>query len=454
MFGELKFNFVPLSFKEMKGSGYLFPNESKEFKNFRKFVKYQDIDKTKLEANFKGYSSKDQDYKEPTVHIFQAGDGDSSLFCFGSNCILIDGGRSSTPCFWDKLKEFKQVDCVILTHGDADHWEGLLPFLYAQKKIPDNVTKISKFVMNWSDEQSDEKLAQKILKRNYYHVYHIGDYVNKNLIDLKNFVFKKNVKQKQTEKIGEIKLTYILPSHGYSKLYQDLVSLSDEKNIFYKLKLSDGTFEKYAKKKYGWELKENFPTNAKKKYEEVLKEKPIDQAYGSLTNINIFGISFVIECKNKLFLFTAYCHSQDIVEGLKECFENRKKFWYVDAPHHGSKDNKFKTLLDYCEEIENLVVSSNHKLRPSEDFLGVLEKDQRSKTPKIKKIYFNYETSQSKNFLIYWKSQRISFKINQKSFLMLNKFSFSNLKIFFKFYKFILLLKCLKIKLIDVKSLE
>ena len=117
-----------------------------------------------------------------------------------------------------------------------------------------------------------------------------------------------------------------------------------------------------------------------------------------LTNIIIFGISFVIECKNKLFLFTADCHSQDIVEGLNACFENRKKFWYVDAPHHGSKDNKFKTLLEYCEEIENLVVSSNHKLHPSEDFLGVLEKDQRSKTPKIKKIYFNYETSQSKNF--------------------------------------------------------
>eukprot|EP01080_Neovahlkampfia_damariscottae_P012911 gene12911-7423_t len=121
--------------------------------------------------------------------------------------------------------------------------------------------------------------------------------------------------------------------------------------------------------------------------------------YGSLTNINIFGISFVIKCENKLFLFTADCHSKDIVEGLDKYFKGQKKFWYVDAPHHGSQENDFGSLLKYCEEIENLVISSNHQDRPSESFLEVLKKDQKLESPKIKKIYFNYGTKQSEKFV-------------------------------------------------------
>ena len=369
------------------------------------FVKYKDFDKTKLKAYFEDYSPKNQYYENPTVHIFQAEDGDSSLFCFKSTCILVDGGRlkisesePEPPYFWNKLKEFKQVDCVILTHGDADHWEGLLPFLYAQEEIPDKVPKISKFVMTWSGEESGEELARDILKkqkRNYYHVYHIGDYVK----NLKKTIFQNYVEPGIPHKFENIELTYILPREGYSELYQDLVSLSNEKDIFYKLKLGDGTFEKHAKKKYGLELCENFSRYAQKRCEEVFDEELIYQAYGNLTNINIFGISFVIKCQGKLFLFTADCHSKDIVEGLEKHFTNQKKFWYVDAPHHGSQDNDFGLLLNHCEEIENLVVSSNHKHRPSESFLSVLKKDQESDTPKIKKIHFNYETKQSGEFV-------------------------------------------------------
>ena len=394
-FGQYKFNFVPLSSKEMKASGYLFPlseiDNIKSFRHFTEFVKYEKIDEETLTKKFINYLPNDQDYKEPTVHIFQAKDGDSSLFCFEDKCILIDGGRSKLsepelPCFWNKLKEFKKVNCVILTHGDADHWEGLLPFLYAQEEIPDKVPKISKFVMTWSDEQSDEKFAENILKkqkRNYYHVYHIGDYVNK---ILKKTIFQNYVEPGIPHKFENIELTYILPRKGYSEIYMDLVHLSNRKNIYDKLNLSN-------------ELSESFREYAQKKYQKLFGENLNYQAYGNLTNINIFGISFVIKCQGKLFLFTADCHSKDIVDGLEEHFENQKKFWYVDAPHHGSQDNHFKLLLDYCEKIENLVVSSNHKSRPSKIFLSVLKGDQESDTPKIKKIYFNYETKQSKKFV-------------------------------------------------------
>eukprot|EP01080_Neovahlkampfia_damariscottae_P012912 gene12912-7424_t len=219
--GDHVFNFVPLSFSKMNASGYLFTNKSNDsFKEFRNFVEDQNINKTKLEENFKDYTAKDQDYKvetykEPTVYIFQAKDGDSSLFCFESNCILIDGGRvcpSETnpkpPCFWHKLKEFKQVDCVILTHGDADHWGGLLPLLCAQNEIPEQVPKISKFVMFWSNEESGNKCAKSILKinkRDYHHAYHIGDYVNTYLSN----IFEKSVDLGKAYKFGNIELTYI-----------------------------------------------------------------------------------------------------------------------------------------------------------------------------------------------------------------------------------------------------
>eukprot|EP01080_Neovahlkampfia_damariscottae_P010829 gene10829-3450_t len=171
---------------------------------------------------------------------------------------------------------------------------------------------------------------------------------------------------------------------GYSKIYMDLVSLSNDENVF---------------KKLGLKLSDRFSEEAQKKYSKIFGEKLDYKSYGSLTNINIFGISFVIKCQKKLFLFTADCHSRDIVEGLDKYFKDEKKFFYVDAPHHGSKKNDFKLLLDHCEEIENLVVSSNHKLRPSKDFLDVLKDDQKAKSPKIKKIYFNYKTEQSKKFV-------------------------------------------------------
>eukprot|EP01080_Neovahlkampfia_damariscottae_P011892 gene11892-5298_t len=49
---------------KMNASGYLFTNKSNDsFKEFCNFVKDQNINKTKLEANFKDYTAKDQDYK-------------------------------------------------------------------------------------------------------------------------------------------------------------------------------------------------------------------------------------------------------------------------------------------------------------------------------------------------------------------------------------------------------
>lgn len=46
--------------------------------------------------------------------------------------VLIDGGLNyaldKPPCFRDEICKLNKFDLVVLTHGDADHVNGLLPF--------------------------------------------------------------------------------------------------------------------------------------------------------------------------------------------------------------------------------------------------------------------------------------------------------------------------------------
>eukprot|EP01080_Neovahlkampfia_damariscottae_P013100 gene13100-8517_t len=154
-------------------------------------------------------------------------------------------------------------------------------------------------------ESKKEKYAQNILKRNYYDVYHIGGYVQNHFKDI--IIFQNQVVPGKGDKFRNIELTYILPRPGYSKIYMDLVSLSNDENVF---------------KKLGLKLSDRFSEEAQKKYSKIFGEKLDYKSYGSLTNINIFGISFVIKCEKKLFLFTADFHSRDTVEGLDKYFKD------------------------------------------------------------------------------------------------------------------------------------
>ena len=68
----------------------------------------------------------------PKVKVFYANRGDSTLFSWNTWNILIDGGltyaQANPPCFCNEIRKLNKLDLVVLTHGDADHINGLLPF--------------------------------------------------------------------------------------------------------------------------------------------------------------------------------------------------------------------------------------------------------------------------------------------------------------------------------------
>ena len=77
--------------------------------------------------------------ENPKVKVFCANRGDSALFSWNTWNILIDGGLAYTidnpPCFCNEIRKLNKLDLVVLTHGDADHVNGLLPFFKKMSMI-------------------------------------------------------------------------------------------------------------------------------------------------------------------------------------------------------------------------------------------------------------------------------------------------------------------------------
>lgn len=137
-------NFIgcwPLSFGPLKATGllrevYKLPQAHELNMNIgRGRPLWYQKDNANFEERLPYYvSSTTTAVEHPTLYIFKALDGDSTLFSWRDINILLDGGKNYTlPCYWDKVKTLSCLDMVILTHGDCDHINGLLPLFYRKK---------------------------------------------------------------------------------------------------------------------------------------------------------------------------------------------------------------------------------------------------------------------------------------------------------------------------------
>jgi len=79
-------------------------------------------------------------FSRPTVYVFPAGDGGSSLF-FGilDLSVVCDAGVGRRPAFWDFVRHLANVDVLIGTHAGADNILGLGTFIERQL---DSATKV------------------------------------------------------------------------------------------------------------------------------------------------------------------------------------------------------------------------------------------------------------------------------------------------------------------------
>jgi hypothetical protein len=84
-----------------------------------------------------------ENHTSPTITVFRASKGDSTLFQWHDVSILIDGGLQAQPCFWSYVESRQiKLKLVALTHGDEDHINGLLYFVARKAaEVDDAITK-------------------------------------------------------------------------------------------------------------------------------------------------------------------------------------------------------------------------------------------------------------------------------------------------------------------------
>ena len=96
------------------------------------------------------------------MHVFRADDGDCALFRIGNIAILIDGGKEPPFDFWRIVRRLpKETDfSVVLTHGDADHANGIIILVKRQlliEEIEDGPRIGKAFLQFYSSDDQFEK---------------------------------------------------------------------------------------------------------------------------------------------------------------------------------------------------------------------------------------------------------------------------------------------------------
>lgn len=285
---------------------------------------------------------------KPLVTVFKAGKGNSCLLQFHSFAMLVDGGIFSRyPCFWDTIKHLNRISYVLLTHGDDDHVNGLLP-LFARKmhEVKQNRRQDNPEIESAAFTSVPNRgwaLAQQL--RQYCDEARIP--VDDKMYTGKGWVWTWFVSEDNLK----VTLTFVLPSREYLKRALD-------------------------------------------KCTKCLIPDDEHQTRGGLSDINKWGISVAVKCeiigdREWNFLFTGDADGKDIWEGLERIGMSKTQFDYVDIPHHGSDKNSQSVFLANIK-AKNLLVSTNGDTHYHPDKSTCQYLCQYLEDHSESKLYFNY----------------------------------------------------------------
>ncbi|EFA79423.1 hypothetical protein PPL_07841 [Heterostelium album PN500] len=274
------------------------------------------------------------------IRIFQSKEGDSSLVESKGFAMLVDGGATFEPSFWSRVKCLQVLDMVLLTHGDCDHVNGLLPFIF-KYKFPTHSAPDIKHIAIQSGDLNTES-------RGWIHAYQLAKYANE----------------------------FLKSAIHYNKLVKgDKIYLDKDKKIIIEIILPT-------------------PEGRIKVEEETKKLSKEKKRSAKLTDINKTGIVFILfnTINNTKMLFTGDADGIDISEQIKG---RNITFDYVDIPHHGSENNNPGSFLESIN-AKNLVISTNGSKHghPSPKTLVALANYLEIK--KETKLHFNYHPDNSK----------------------------------------------------------
>lgn len=385
--------------------------------------------------------------KKFNIEVFPAYRGD----CFLIHCnngsdstnLLIDTGFSSTAeILKRRLKQksdISKIDLLIITHIDDDHISGAFNLLtengFSNKPgiIPiesvwhnsyRHLFNVNSEPLELTNEQIEilEAVKREVLKNDTF----------------KNEYSGKSISSKQGSSLGELflKFGYNWNKHSAGKaisiencpervMINDVAitiispnnqKLMDLKSEWISELISSGIINEENKDKYiddafeffKFKNKENIKnaglniSSEYKKIEDYLEEYKEIEEDSSETNGS--SIAFILEFAGKKALFLGDAHPSLIAEQIFNIYQYKPvKFDFIKVSHHGSrknmlfrKENILFNLTDFAI-ADKYLFSTNGKKHNHPDCF-TLAKIISSNKDLSKKLYFNYETFNSKIF--------------------------------------------------------
>lgn len=339
------------------------------------------------------------------VNINEAGNGDCLLLQSGETAVLVDGGTASSYQSWGKaVTSQKKLDCVIVTHIDSDHVNGIIKLLESTRL---GTFTIDQFLYNGApqilglesseiDEEHDQDYEQiATLHEKVTEDTEVGSSEGTSLsylikkLDLNVNAEAIHTSNTKTFSIGELTFELISPN---------IEALEELKEVWLETLNDDGISPKIISKSH---------SNAFEKYIDSLREDYLEEitdleehSISSLAEFdyvrdnslaNKSSFAFLVKNKTSKLLMLGDCHAETLLTWLDNNKLNTIEVDAVKLSHHGSKNNINTELIERVI-TENYIISTNGKVHNHPDLETLAIIAQKSKSS-LKKIYINYDIS-------------------------------------------------------------
>ncbi|NHF58039.1 MBL fold metallo-hydrolase [Flavobacteriaceae bacterium TP-CH-4] len=293
------------------------------------------------------------------IRFLKAFKGDSILITvntdMGPRNILVDGGEGATykkdigpvgipeygelKTITENLRNQKQkIDLLILTHIDDDHIGGILKWLAEDEGAHELIREI------WFN--SGRMIARSL-----------GILENK---DLENRI--DTDESTDTSVAQGIKFGKYIKAHGIKWHEQPILQGQELKRYGLTFKIISPEIGHLKRLLKEWKKKEpDLDTAAKSHdYAMSLRDHVKNDVFEKDRSIpNASSIAFIMQWKDKNFLFLADAYSSVVEDGLKVfTAEEKLKYELVKLAHHGSAGNMSADLIDKID-CQNFVISTN-----------------------------------------------------------------------------------------------
>ena len=301
------------------------------------------------------------------VYVFQGGKGDMSLIVApvrggkDEEVILVDGGHVDKyfVAAWNaKLKHLKKITCIVVTHHDHDHTNGIdlllqrycaEGFVAKRSTLPDLTNAV--IYMNKREDFRTQ--------RNFKHEKWISESAKELNIVVEDMILPCGSSHKHIIDTDTIAVYGLLPTRDLVDEFMDKVP-----------EVGNST-------------------------------KPVPSR-GGTTATNVLSINLAAVWKGThAYLFTGDAHLKDVTKAaeqfLSKYHPKLEKFEYVDVPHHGSWPSNGEDVEETMRGLaripsENYLLSHNGcNKTPSPDTVKEILKSDKCKT-----LHFLYEKRSNK----------------------------------------------------------